>query len=629
MREQNQSGPTELTGNHYLFLPDVRTDDAALGSVTALHRGLGGVLAWHGGEEPLLRPVIREDGAPLDLGRLRWERLDRWLPRFQAAGPRGLGVTGTVCAPGAWGGEVRGAVYLLELDNQAHQDREMEVCLDVRWVEARLGVQHDRALDLPRRLLRHVEGGALVLEVGSGAGGGAALALAGPAGTSFLVDGAELAAGQERSATGGQALAGSLSVPVRVRARARVSVAFHLAVAPERDGAAAGTRRLRRIGAAELVRHARLELTSLLRAPRQGEWAGVLNRNLLLAYYGTVARALDDDRPYLVAGRDPGAGPSGVFTERDGLLWTLPAISLLDAPLAREAMLSALELHAQRAGQGVRYMDGGLLAPGLSTASAALWPVAIERYARDTGDTSLFEDPLVQELLRDLDGMLAARLHPEIFLAGTETLLSGQEADHPFAILDNALLAAAADAMDRLRRPTEGEPPARLHGAGEEIRAAVWQHGTVPVAGEAVLASSVDLEGAAAVYDDPDASLALLPELGFCDPEDPVWSASMAFLRGADYELWSEAGPVAALARRDRPAEGRLAAVCADLLGPRRAEALRALAALRAPDGFAREAYDPATGELVGSPRPALAGLLGWTLARVLGEKPPGGSASG
>lgn len=67
-----------------------------------------------------------------------------------------------------------------------------------------------------------------------------------------------------------------------------------------------------------------------------------------------------------------------------------------------------------------------------------------------------------------------------------------------------------------------------------------------------------------------------------------------------------------------------MAALCTDLLGPRRTEALRVLGGLDTPDMLARETYDPATGALTGPPRPALAGLLGWTLARALGERPPG-----
>jgi hypothetical protein len=135
-------------------------------------------------------------------------------------------------------------------------------------------------------------------------------------------------------------------------------------------------------------------------------------------------------------------------------------------------------------------------------------------------------------VVAETDAGLFGRLHPEHMLCGGDVLPSGEALDHPYPTLGNVLLRSLAEAVPRLLPNGErGDPAPRFLGAGAEIGAAIWQHCVTHIDGEQVFASSVDLLGNATVYDDPEFSLALLPFLGFCDPEDPVWTATMEFLR--------------------------------------------------------------------------------------------------
>jgi hypothetical protein len=113
------------------------------------------------------------------------------------------------------------------------------------------------------------------------------------------------------------------------------------------------------------------------------------------------------------------------------------------------------------------------------------------------------------------------------------------------------------------------------------------------------------------VYDDPDGSLALLPSLGFCDVADPVWGDTLELLRSRRYPLWLDDAPFPGLARRSAPGVPRLAALCADLLGPRRDAALAVLRRLELPGGIAADAYGAQSGRAVEGPyAAALAGFL-------------------
>jgi hypothetical protein len=152
-------------------------------------------------------------------------------------------------------------------------------------------------------------------------------------------------------------------------------------------------------------------------------------------------------------------------------------------------------------------------------------------------------------------------------------------------------------------------------GASGFAMAPIWQHCTAEIDGLRVLAWSTDLAGEAAVYDDPEGSLALLPTLGFCDADDPVWRNTIELLRSERNPFWLGNRRYPGLASRKHPEWASLAALCVDLLGPRRDAALECLASLHLDGDIACGWYDPDTGEPVAERFHAgVAGLLAWTL---------------
>jgi uncharacterized protein len=215
--------------------------------------------------------------------------------------------------------------------------------------------------------------------------------------------------------------------------------------------------------------------------------------------------------------------------------------------------------------------------------------------------------------------VLFSLLHPEAFLCGGEMLPSGEPADHEFQSYGNVLAWAYASALPRIRRAHPDEPPARFDGAGPEIAAAIWQRCTADIDGSPVLGYSSDLEGGVAIYDDPDGSLALLPHLGFCGADDPIWADTMELLRSPRYPLWIHNVPFPGLAGRSAPGVPRMAGLCAELLGPRAAAALDVIRRLPLHGGIAAEAYDAHTGEPAAAPFAAAhAALLAWSLDHAL-----------
>lgn len=623
----------EITGNHYVTF--CLGSDASIQRINVLHAGLGGLLEWSsapGVEDGrgLMRPVLLRGGEPIATGAFTHARVDRWIPQYHAEPFPDLYVRMTVCAPGGYDATVRGGLVQFELENRATIEQTLQVGVEGEWSWAHSLVRSVQPMVTPNRVARGRTDDGLTLTAGAeGMGAALGLRIGGGAAAYEVADGDgsyhALAPGAAVTKGNGDAHRFRALGEVRLPPGGRARVAVYVGAAPEQDGALATAAHLARTGAARLLRDARLELARLVRRSDDVALSELLNRNLIFNYYAAVARGVDDDHVHPISSRSPQHGTTAACNEREALLWTLPALCVTDPLLARELLMRVIEQFSDRPGHQWRYVNGSVLAPGVSLHQLCAYGVAVDHYVNATDDRTLLEEPVVQDAIRDLDDLIFARLHPEIFLASTDVLPSGDRPDQPYGTYDNVLLWLFVRALDRIWTLTERP---RLANAAEEIASALWSKCTVDIEGVRVLAYTADLERDATVYDDPLGSLRLLPFHEFCTLDDPVWSETMALLRSPRYPLWHGGRAFAGHADRIDPDHVVLASVCADLLADRPADALALLQRLPLADGLACDAFHPDTGAVARGPHAAAAaGFLGWALTRALRARKPMRSA--
>lgn len=115
------SGPWEFTGNHSLAAPWIARGDGAVHGLNVVHRAIGGLVSWTGERvpSPSGRPLLSvRAGRARELIRpreLRWERIDRWIPRWHARIDDQLTAIGTLCMPGGVEPLLRGGVLTIEV----------------------------------------------------------------------------------------------------------------------------------------------------------------------------------------------------------------------------------------------------------------------------------------------------------------------------------------------------------------------------------------------------------------------------------------------------------------------------------------------------------------------------------
>jgi len=488
--------------------------------VGMLHRGAraavefaGGADFMHGTGEPLLAPVVEVDGVELELsgGTMAWERVAQWLPTFTCT----LGdvvVRGTVFAPYGRDADVAGAVYALAVENRG--DRAHQVTLRVRGTlgHRQLRVRTSRAADDSSHVSLAADD--VILLEGSAQPGLVALALCADGEATATVEGTRF----------------SLARSMEVAAGGQAQGAFYLGAGPERDGAVATTNVLRRRGWRALLAGTRDALQQLEQSTGSEAVDRLINRNLVFAYFYAVGRALDDAHYYVVRTRAPWHSAGVTVRDWEALMWVLPAVQLADPGLAREVLLRMCELHAYAPGHGVHYLDGTMFEPGFALEGVAAYPIAVDRYLRDTGDDAIVEEPAIGDALYASSDDLRERRDQRVPLYSTDVLPDGGPAAQPFTLHANAVVAHALDVLRR----TLDEQSAREVEDPAAVRAAIRRHFAPERDARGTLAAATDLAGHSSADDEPSASALWLPMYEAVGRDDSLYRRTVKAIPPTD-----------------------------------------------------------------------------------------------
>jgi hypothetical protein len=465
---------------------------------------------------------------------------------------------------------VAGAVYAIGIENRGTAAHRVVVRMEGTLGHRQLRVRTARPADDASRVSRSAND--LVLLEGSAQPGLVALALGADGDADVAVQGTSF----------------SVARVLDVEPGASAHAAFYLAAGPERDGAEATAAVLRRRGWRSLLAGTREALQQLEQSTGADPIDRLINRNLLFAYFYGVARALDDAHYYLVRTRVPWHSAGVTVRDWEALMWTLPAVQLADAGLARELLLRMCELHAYAPGRGVHYFDGTLFEPGFALEGVAAYPIAVDRYIRDTGDDAIVDEPAIGDALYLAADDIRDRRDQRLPLYSTDVAPSGQPAVHPFTLHANATVAQA---LDILRR-TLDEQSAREVEDPAAVRAAIKRHFAPERDPKGKLAASIDLSGGTSSDDEPSASALWLPLYEALDRQDSLYRRTVKAI---------PADPTALVRQIGR------------LLGPDAESVLQWLRRAPLHGGLASESVDENGLATANGGDAALSGLLAWT----------------
>jgi uncharacterized protein len=520
--------PVVPTANAWLALPDVDVRTVAVGSANVLHLGASGLVEFLG--EPLLRATVEVDGAPVHDGAWELELLASCVPRFTARLPA-CSVTATIACPP----DHAGAVVAVHAVATGTDPVAVTIGVEGSFEAVGLRVFSPRTVDGPHRVRWDAWTRSLTWEASTG------LPLAALAVRS--VDGLppELFDVTPDGVPAADPDGGDTAFPCRWRHRRTtvlsagddVELALLLGVGREADGAGLTTVDLARRGWRELIRQTVdwAEARHGTPLPGRPELTALRDRNRLFCLTFAAGRTIDTGELVLVTSRSPRYYVSAAHWTRDSLLWAFPSVLAADPPIAAAWLRTALARYSTNAGVHALYLDGGVLYPGFELDEVAAFHLAVGRYLDTTGDVTLLDDPAVRTGIARVDAALDAALDATTGLYATFLLPSDDPAPLPFVTYDNALTVAALRAAARIRDHLGDDLGSvrALHQA-DDLLTAIRDRCVSDGPFGPMFSGATDGHGRHELFDEPPGSLLLLPHYEVVEVDDPVLTATWAWI---------------------------------------------------------------------------------------------------
>jgi len=564
-----------------------------IGLISLAHRGAiefaGAADFENGAGEPLLRLGFEANGAPIELAttRMAWQRVLEWLPAFNAT-VGDIVIRGTIFAPCGRAADFPGFVYAISIENRGQSPAAVTF-----RAQGTLGVRQHRIRTARRFDDPHIATltDDMITLRGTNRGSETALALTGD---SMIGTVAETTDGTARFTLSREAL---------LQPGERVDLALYAAAGPEVDGAVAMVQRMRRRGWRTLAAQTRDAISTLQQSTGIPAADRLINRHLMFAYFYAAGRAIDDARWYIFRSRIPWSAQGLTVRDYEALMWLVPAFQLADTALARELLLRTCELHGYAPGRGVNYIDGTPFDVAFCLDAAAAYPVSVDRYVAQTGDDRIVEDAPIAEALYAANDDIAASRHGSLPLYRTDATPSGADAELPYTLHGNALVA---DALEVLKQTLDEKTAEHVQNA-DAVRAAITrQFATDKDSSRTLLSTATDLAGATSMRDDPVGSVFWLPLYHMLSRDDSIYRRTVRRLEQSDADA----------------AQINLAERCATLMGPDAAKTLEWLRRADLDGGLAAEFVD-ADGMAIGNGGDAsLSALIAysvWYAVSVLG----------
>jgi len=575
------------TGNEYISLPMIRESDASILSMNTLHMQRKGLISLYGTDEmPFLMPFIAVDGKYTKLVNIKWSLLNNWIPVFTASvdDNEKLEIQGTILTPL---GE-KGFVYHFSAINKG-EACSIQIGLKGSLSKALHEINESRIIDANIDIFTSGWSNMWCIDLRE------SFTI-----MSFAPDYSE---GNESSFSYESGTAAYSVCRTRdVRKGKTESFPFYFGTAYEEVGAVTAARELIRKGYINLLQSMSAWIEERALSTGDEVLDGIMNRNLLFSLFYSSGRTLDTDELVLVTSRSPRYYVSSAYWDRDSLLWSFPAMLLVDKDMSFEALQYVYTRQIRNVGIHSRYIDGTVLEPGFELDELCAPVLALCRYLHATGNYSLLNrEPFASGIDRIIS-ILNKKKHKCLSLYETFLQPTDDMREYPYLTYDNMLVWKMMTELGLAREILgEGKAAAKFTAWADQIHTDIRNNLVQNAGGENIFVWSAEIDengstGEFNIYDEAPGSLVLLTHYGFCTREDPVYIATLDRIRNPAYEYSFAGFPFAELGNAHAPHPWMLSAANSMLQGERD-NAYHILTHASMDNGIVCESIDENTGE--------------------------------
>jgi len=589
----------------------IREADGAVLSMNTLHMQHKGLISFYGTDSlPFLKPVVTVNQNKAELTAFSWSLLNNWIPNFsaEAEGYPQLKIRGTILTPI---GE-RGFVYHFSVENTG-EDCDVRIGLTGCLEKALHEINESKPIRADREIFTSVWSGMWCVELRSS--------------FSIMSFAPDYTEGLESTfSKAGEIIQYGVSREVHVGSNRTIEFPFFFGAGFEEVAAVTSARELIRRGYDELLHTTVSWLGKRTLTTGDAKLDTVMNRNLFFSLFYSSGRTLDTEELVLVTSRSPRYYVSSAYWDRDSLLWSFPAMLLVDRKIAFEALTYVFTRQIRNVGIHSRYIDGTVLEPGFELDELCAPVLALTRYMQASGDYSILNrEPFASGISRIL-GILNTKRHAAVMLYSTFLQPTDDMNEHEYLTYDNMLVWKTISELAGARAAAGQQDAAGiLKEQAAQIQAAIRENLIKTVDGDDIFVWSADLDesGKAAefnIYDEAPGSLVLLTHYGFCEKDDPVYRATIARIRNPEYAYSFAGCPFAELGNVHAPHPWMLSAANSLLQGEKE-NAFHILTQASMDNGIVCESIDENTGECAtGEAFATCAGFVAYAIHEAFGQ---------
>ena len=590
------------TGNEFVSLPTLNQATASIESFTVLHMGYKGMLAFCGGEsKPLMRPFVQAEEGDL-LCDLKWKRECDWIPRFESE-------KDGICTEGIFLTPIGQKAFAIRLaiTNHSGKDREISCGFSGAWAKVTHSVNEDKTVVGQRTIYSSVWNDGPIFDLSIG------MPVMAFAPMAALPVKWEFEQGEEISYKG--------THDCRLKSGESAVLEIFWGVGFEEVSAATAAKELLRQSFDAVYEETLCWLRKRRKTVGMPDVDSLLNRNLFFNFFFATGMTMDTEEVVMVTSRSPRYYVSAAYWDRDSLLWSFPSILKADPQYAKELLDYVFTRQMKQIGIHSRYIDGTVLEPGFELDELCAPIMALSRYVNATGETACLQESHIERGVRKILSILKTKRSEALHLYETFLQPTDDMRVYPYGTYVNVLTWRCLRDLEKLYRNLWSTETLKwLKEEASGLFHAICTHCIKEYQGKRIFVWSVDEKGNWDVYDEPPGSLELLPFLGFCTREDPIWQNTVEILRSPDYAYSFAGKPFSDIGCPHAPHPWILS-VSNGLISGRKEASLDFLRRVSMDNGIACESVDEMTGECTtGAAFATCAGFLAYCLMEGLSE---------
>lgn len=599
-----------VTGNETVSLPTIREADGSLEGISFLHMGSKGMLEMCGSKRmPFLKPYISVDGTKVGLTNLRWKRVHYWIPTFEAE-VNGIILKCIILAPL----EERGFCYRMEVINKSDIEQNIQYGIEGCWAQTLHSINESKEIDGKKNAYESGWNHSVIFDLRIG--------------ISLFAFAPIYTEHPEASDTKYQYHMdndGTINYEFYqnkfLKPGDSAEESFWFGIGYEEVAAATSAKEMLRQGFQAEYDKTCKWLSERVRFTDDDKLDELLNMNMFFSFFFGSGVTLDTEEFVLVTSRSPRYYVSAAYWDRDSLLWSFPAILMVDSEYAKEMLFYVFTRQSRNIGIHSRYIDGTVLEPGFELDELCAPIIALNQYVKKTDDRSILTNPHVLSNIDRILHTLKTKKHSSISLY--ETMLQPTDDMHVYKYItyDNMLVwRILTDLTELYIDIWDQDKVGNINTMAEAVKSAIQTHCIKEKDNRPIYAWSVDLQGKWDIYDEPPGSIMLFPYYGFCDMEDITWKNTIDVIRRADYPYSFSGCPIAEIGCPHAPHPWVLS-IANSLLSGNAEIARMHLLRCHMDNGIACESVDEYTGESrTGNAFATCAGFLAYAINYIFGK---------